>query len=93
MNFVVNDEELFETNSAIRSVNPRKRDDLHKPIANFSCFQKSAYYAGIKILNSLPSNVKILMNNKAQFKVELKRCLNTHCFHSVEEFLTFKNYS
>jgi hypothetical protein len=33
------------------------------------------------------------MNKQAQFKVALKRYLNTHFFYSVEEFLTFKNDS
>jgi len=57
MNSVVNSQEHFQTNSAIYSVNTRNRDHLHRPIANLSCFQKSAYYAGIKIFNSLPSNL------------------------------------
>jgi hypothetical protein len=33
------------------------------------------------------------MNKQAQFKVALRRYLNTHSFCSVEEFLTFKNDS
>jgi hypothetical protein len=33
------------------------------------------------------------MNKQTQFKVALKRYLNTHCFYSVEEFLTFKKDS
>jgi len=33
------------------------------------------------------------MNEQAQFKEALKRYLNTRSFHSVEEFLTFKNDS
>jgi hypothetical protein len=33
------------------------------------------------------------MNKKAQFKVALKRYLNTQPFYTVEEFLTFKNDS
>jgi hypothetical protein len=33
------------------------------------------------------------MNKKAQFKVALKRYLNTHSFYSVEEFLTITNDS
>jgi len=53
MNFYVNNQELFETNSWIHSVNTRNRDHLHRQLANLSCFQKSAYYAGIKIFNSL----------------------------------------
>jgi hypothetical protein len=56
MNFVVNNHEHFQTISPINSVNTRNRDHLHRPTANFSRFQKSAYYAGIKIFNCLPSN-------------------------------------
>jgi hypothetical protein len=93
MNFVVNNQEHFEANSAIHSANTRNRDHLHRPTANLSCFQKSAYSAGIKIFNSLPSNFRSLTNKKTQFKVTLKRYLNTHCFYSIEEFLTFKNDS
>jgi IS1 family transposase len=93
MNFLVNNQEHFQTNSAIHSVNTRNRDHLHRPIANLSCFQRSAYYAGIKIFNRLPSNLRSLMNKKAQFKVALKRYLNTHCLYSVEESLILKNYS
>jgi hypothetical protein len=93
MNFVVNDQEHFQANSAIHNVNTRSRHHLHRQVANLSCFQKSAYYAGIKIFNILPSNLKSLMNKKAQFKVGLKRYLDTHSFYSLEEFLTFKNYS
>jgi hypothetical protein len=33
------------------------------------------------------------MNKKAQFKVALKRYLDTDSIDSVEEFLTFKNDS
>jgi hypothetical protein len=43
--------------------------------------------------SSLPSNLRSLMNKKTQCKVALKRYLNTHSFYSVEESLTFKNYS
>jgi hypothetical protein len=58
MNFLVNNQEHFQTNSAIHSDNTRNRDYLHRPIANISCFQKSAYCASIKISNSLPSNLR-----------------------------------
>jgi hypothetical protein len=33
---------------------------------------KGAYYAGIRIFNGLPSDLKGLMNEKAQFKIALK---------------------
>jgi hypothetical protein len=54
---------------------------------------ESAYYAGIKIFNSLPSNLRSLMNKQTQFKGALKMYLNTHLFYSVEKFLMFKNDS
>jgi hypothetical protein len=93
MNFVVNDQELFQTNSAIHSVNTRNRDHLHRPTANLSCFQKIAYCAGIKTFNTVLSNLRSLMTKKAQFKVVLKRYLNTHSSYTVEEFITFENDS
>jgi hypothetical protein len=95
LNFVVNNPEIFQTNSAVHSVTTRNRYHLHRPTANFSCFQKkkSAYYSGVKIFNGLPWNLRILMTKKAQFKVALKRYLNTQSFYTVEKFLTFKNDS
>jgi hypothetical protein len=38
-------------------------------------------------------HTRTLMNKQTQFKVASRRYLNTHSFYSVEEFLTFKNYS
>jgi hypothetical protein len=64
---------------------------LHRPIAKLSCFQKSAYYAGIKIFNSLPSNLSTLIDKQAQFKVALKKYLITHSFYSVDEFILSNN--
>jgi hypothetical protein len=58
MNFVVNNQELFQINSAIHSIVTRNRDHLQRPTANLSSLQKSIYYTGIKIFNSLPSNLR-----------------------------------
>jgi hypothetical protein len=93
MNFIVNNQKHFQTNSAIHSVNTRNNNQLHRPIANLSCFQKSAYYAGIKIFNSIPPSLTSLVNKKAQFEVALKRYLITHSFYPVDEFLMFANNS
>jgi IS1 family transposase len=54
MNFVVNNQERLQKNSAIHRVNIRNRYHLQRPRENLSCFQKSAYCAAIKIFNSLP---------------------------------------
>jgi hypothetical protein len=61
-----------------------------------SCFQKSAYKAGIKIFNNIPSSFKSVMNEKAQFQVALERCLNiwetsSKLKYTHDEFLLPKN--
>jgi hypothetical protein len=77
LNFIVNNQKHFQTNSVVHSVSTRNKHYLHRPTAKISVFQKSVYYAGIKIFNNLPSSLKSLMNEEAQFKVALKRYLNT----------------
>jgi hypothetical protein len=86
-NFSVNNQENFPTNSSAHSINTRNNHHLHRPIANLSCFQKSAFYPSIRIFNSLPRSLKNLKNEKAQFKVALRTYLNAHAFYSVDEFL------
>jgi hypothetical protein len=89
MNFVVNNQEVFQINSAIPSVNTRNRDHLHRHFIFF----KKVHSVLASMSPSLPSNLKSLRNKKAQFKVSLKWYINTHPFYYVEEFLTFKNDS
>jgi hypothetical protein len=84
--FIVNDQEHFQINSAIHGVNTRNKNQLHRQIANISCFQKSAYHAGINIFNSLQSSLASLIHKKEQFKVALKRYLITRSFYCVGEF-------
>jgi hypothetical protein len=91
--FIVNNQEHFHTNSTVHSVNTRNTNELHRPISNLSCVQESAYYAGIKMFNSLPSSLTSLIHKKKHFKVALKRYLITHSFYSVDEFLMFTNNS
>jgi IS1 family transposase len=54
MNFTLNNQEHFQTNSALYSVNLRNRQVLHRLAANLLCFQKSACYSGMKIFNNVP---------------------------------------
>jgi hypothetical protein len=82
---------FFLANSSIHTVNPRNKNLLQSPIASLSGFQKSAYYAGMKIFNSLPSNITTLIDKQVQFKVALKRYLITHSFYSVKEVMLSNN--
>ena len=93
MNFIVNMEEKFQTNSSVHSFNTWSRHHLHRPTANLSCFQKSVVFGGIKIFYSFLLSLSSLRNEEAQFKVALRRYLNTHSFYTTVEFFMFKNNS
>jgi hypothetical protein len=47
----------------------RNKNHFHRPFSNFSCFQKVAYYAGIKIYNSLSIGLKIILDKNDKFKL------------------------
>jgi hypothetical protein len=68
-------------------VDTRNKNQLHRPIANFSCFQKGVSYAGVKSFDILPSSISHLRNDKLRFKVSLQRYLMDHSFYSLAEFL------
>ena len=93
MNFILNNKEHFQTNSSIHSIDTSNKHHLHRPNANLSCFQKSTFYAGIRIFNRLPLSLISLKNEKTKFKVALRKYLNTHCFYSVDEFVTYTDGS
>jgi len=73
------------SNSFEHNINRRNKHHLHRPNANLSCFQKSTFYAGIKIFSSLPPSETVKCH-KAKFKAALRKYLNAHCVHSVDEY-------
>jgi len=89
MNFVIKNQEIFQTNLSIHNINTRNKL-LRRPNANLSCFQKSTFYAGIKIFNSLPPSVTIVKNDKVKFKATLRKHLHTNSFYYVDEFFMCK---
>ena len=86
MHFICSNQENFQTNSSIHNINTKNKHHFHRPNAKLSCFQKSTFYAGIRIFNSLQRSLTILKNEKAKFKLALREYLNTHCFYSVYTF-------
>jgi hypothetical protein len=91
---VITNNKQFQTKADVNSVNTRCKHYLPKPTANLSYFQKSAYYAGIKIFSNLPSDLESLMNEKILIKVALKLYLNPRSFYkySVNEYLLSKKW-
>jgi hypothetical protein len=68
MDLITNDEEHFQTNADVHCANTKHKLYLHKQIANLSCFQRSAYYVGIKVFNNMLSDFKSLMMKKHYLK-------------------------
>ena len=52
------------SSKSIHIINIENKHHLHRPNANIFCFQKSTFYAGIKIFNSLQRSLTILKNEK-----------------------------
>jgi hypothetical protein len=53
-------------------------------------YQKSPAYAGVKVYNHLPANIKDLACDIKNFKRALKNYLYEHSFYTVDEFFTYK---
>jgi len=55
-------------------------------------YQKGAYYYGIKVFNSLPSQIKDLSANKNQFRWALESFLYSHSFYTLDEYFSYNKY-
>jgi hypothetical protein len=87
MNFIINNQENFQTNSCIHSINNTSHEHhLHRINASLSCFQNSTYYAGIKIFSILPFRLTIPNNDMGKFKAAVIKYFKTHSFCFVDEF-------
>jgi hypothetical protein len=67
---MINNQEIFQTNSSIHNTDSRNKHHLHRPNANLSYLKKSIFYAVIKIFNGLSPSVTI-HNDKTKFKAAL----------------------
>jgi hypothetical protein len=88
--FVVKNKHLFTANNQIHIVHTRYKTNLHPPIANLTKFQKGVYYSGIKIFNSLPHEIKDLVNETIQFRKALKMFLLINSFHNSEQYFNYQ---
>jgi hypothetical protein len=71
--FIVKNKALFQFNS---EVNTRYKSNLHWPLANLTTYNKGTYYAGIKIFNNLPTDIKNVSHNNNQFRLALSDLLH-----------------
>lgn len=69
MTFVVNIDK-FQTNNSIHMINT-SNDHFHIPIKHLSSYQRGVYYSGVKLFNTLATNISALKNGKNQFRIVL----------------------
>jgi len=55
--FINERQENFQTNLAVHIINTINKLYLHRSNSNPSCFQKSTFYAGIRIFHNLPPSL------------------------------------
>lgn len=65
----------FQTGLEIHGLHTKTKSQLSIPIANLTSVQKGITHCGVKIYNSLPSNILNLKNERERFKNELYRYL------------------
>jgi hypothetical protein len=84
--FVSKNWKLFTTNFAVHNLQTRHRNDVHLPTSTLTLYQKGVYYAGIKLFDNLPQNIKEIVGLPKQFKIALRRYLVTRCFYDLVEY-------
>ena len=57
MLFLVDNQKDFLTNEYVHGLDTRNKNHLYFPVVSLSCVQKGVSYSGVKIFNSLPSNI------------------------------------
>jgi hypothetical protein len=91
--FVINNRDYFMVNSEIHNISTRTKSNLHHPISNLSTYQKDTYYPGIKVFNSLPTQIKDLSQNIKEFESAVQNFLHFYSFYTLDEYFNCsKNY-
>ena len=87
--FVINNRQHFNENSKLYDIKTRNNKNLFQPQSNLSTYQRGPFYAGIKIYNNLPIQIKLLSSNFKQFKKALKEFLQLQSFYTLAEHLNY----
>ena len=91
MLLIVDNQKDFLTNAYVHGTDTRNKNHLYLRVASLSCVQKGVSLSGIKIFNSLPSNIQSYRNDTKSLKNKLYRYLIIiHSFYSITEFLECK---
>jgi hypothetical protein len=88
--FMATNRSLFRVGSDIHNFATRGNSNFFQVTTHLTLFQKSPAYAGVKIFNHLPANIKELTCDTKNFKKALKNYLYGHSFYTVDEFFPHK---
>jgi hypothetical protein len=85
--FILYNKPLFSSYIDSHTTATRQSQDLYSPQANLTVYQKGVYYAGVKMFNKLPTEIKSTYSNFKRFKVVLRHFLAINPFYTVDEYL------
>jgi hypothetical protein len=68
-------------------ISTRRNDHLQLPITQSSSYQRGVFYSGVKLFNTMPSNISALKNDKNQFRFALRNYLQSNSVYSIDEFI------
>ena len=84
--FVINSKNHFKKNKEHHNIFTRQINNLHLPQANLTIYQKGPCYSGIRVFNSLPTDIKDISDSPAKFKTALKHFRYPHSFYTLDEY-------
>jgi hypothetical protein len=88
--FIADNQKDFLSNAFVHGLDTRNKNHFCGPVVSLSYIQKGVSYSGVKIFNSLPSNIRSHRNDRKRFKHKLYRYLIIHSFFWIIEFLECK---
>jgi hypothetical protein len=91
--FVYNSKDRFTRNLDIHEINTRRGSDFHYPTSNLTIYEKNAYYMGLKVFISLPSYIKVKINDINEFIQLIKNFLYCNTFSTLEEYFNYFNHN
>jgi hypothetical protein len=74
-------------NKQLHAYDTRKNNDYHKYVHSMDLYSSKHSVAGYRFYNKFPKNIKQI-DNKNQFKRELKKFLTKGCFYSIDDYLS-----
>ena len=84
--FVIDNKDLFKTNVEHHNIFRRRINNLHLPHVNLTTYQKGVDYSGIRIFNSISTDIKDISDSPVKFKTALKHFLYSHSFYTPDKY-------